>query len=128
MLGNPIREGFHTVTPYLVVSDVEKFIEFLQKAFEGTETFRATGSAGGVHVEVKIGDSIVMIGSGAGRNGQSVPTILHLYVEHADDVYQKALQAGATSIAAPAEHGDGDRRGGVKDAFGNEWWIATHLK
>jgi PhnB protein len=128
MLGSPIREGFHTVTPYLLVPDVEKFIEFLQKAFGGVETFRAVGSAGGIHVEVKIGDSIVMIGAGAGRAGGPPPAILHLYVENADDVYERALQAGASSIAKPGEHGDGDRRGGVKDPFGNEWWIATHLK
>jgi PhnB protein len=127
MLGSPIREGFHTVTPYLIVPDVDKFIGFLQKAFGGTETFRAPGSAGGIHVEVKIGDSTVMIGGGVGRNGQSLPAMLHLYVENAAAVYQNALQAGATSLGAPEDKGDGDRRGGVRDLFGNEWYISTHL-
>lgn len=128
MLGKPLREGFHTVTPYLLAPDVEKFIKFLQQAFDAAETFRAVGSAGGVHVEMKIGDSIIMIGGGVGRNAPPAPVILHLYVENAEAVYQSAIKAGATSLGAPEDKGDGDRRGGVKDPFGNEWYIATYTK
>lgn len=126
MLGRPIREGFHTVTPYILVPDVEKFLGFLHQAFGATETFRAVGSAGGIHVEVQIGDSKVMIGAGAGRSGQPTPVILHLYVEDADAVYQRAVEAGGASLGKPEDKGDGDKRGGVKDPFGNEWYIATY--
>jgi PhnB protein len=125
MLGRPLREGFHTVTPYLIIPDVEQFIEFLKNAFGATETFRAVGSAGGIHVEVQIGDSKVMIGGG--RNGRAMPAMLHLYVEDANAVYQRAIEAGGESLGAPEDKGDGDLRGGVRDPFGNEWYITTHL-
>ncbi len=65
MAVKPIREGFHTVTPYLMVQEAAKLIDFVKEAFAATELFRGTGSAGGIHAEVRIGDSMVMIG-GAG--------------------------------------------------------------
>ncbi len=111
MLGKSIRKGFHTVTPYLIVQDVDSFIEFLRQAFGAEETFRDVGSAGG-----------------RARTGGSMPAMIHVYVEDVDAVYRRALTAGATSLGEPAESGDGDRRGGVQDPFCNQWWIATHLK
>lgn len=123
-----VREGFHTVTPYLVVRGVNQLIEFLQQAFGATELYRGTGSAGGIHAEVKIGDSMVMIGGDGPRSGEPMPAMLFLYMPDVDAVYQRALQSGATSIMEPADQPQGDRMAGVQDACGNMWYIATHTE
>jgi uncharacterized glyoxalase superfamily protein PhnB len=127
---NPIREGFHTITPYLVVHEAPQLIDFVKQAFGAEELLRAgPGSQGGLHAEVRIGDSKLMIGGGGPGlpwHGTPLPTALHLYVKDADAVYQRALEAGATSVEKPIDQPYGDREAGVKDAFGNYWWIATH--
>ncbi|TMA81275.1 MAG: VOC family protein [Deltaproteobacteria bacterium] len=121
-----IPEGYHTVTPYLVVEGVPKLIEFLTRAFDAKEVFRMAMSDGTIrHAEVQIGDSRVMMGEAQGPH-RPIPAMLHLYVADADAVYARALRAGATSITAPADQFYGDRTGGVQDACGNQWWIATH--
>ena len=122
----PIREGFRTVTPYLVVQEPGRLLDFVKQAFGAEETLRTTGPAGGMHAEVRIGDSMVMLGGGAGF--PPMPAMLLLYVNDVDNVYQLALQAGATSLEAPANQAYGDRRAGVKDPFGNHWYMATHIK
>lgn len=123
---NPVPEGFHTVTPYLMVPDVEGLVEFMGRAFGAAETFRARGEAGGMHVEVRVGDSMVMIG---GRQEmQQQPAAIFLFVEDMDDVYDRALEAGASSIEEPADRLEGDRRAGVVDPFGNSWFIATRIE
>jgi uncharacterized glyoxalase superfamily protein PhnB len=122
-------KGYHTVTPYLVAQDGPALLEFAKQAFAAEEKFRGTGGAGGLHAEVRIGDSILMIGGGIpGREFHSTPntTALHLYVEDTDAVYQRALAAGATSISGPADQEYGERSAGVKDPAGNYWYIATH--
>lgn len=127
----PIPEGYHTVTPYLIAQEAVNLIEFVKQAFGATENFRGIGSAGGIHAEVRIGDSMVMIGGGAGDGvwrGESMPATLHLYVNDVDSLYQRALQAGATSLTEPANQSYGDRMAGVKDSFGNIWYIATHIE
>src|SRR5207244_4140600 len=99
-----IREGFHTLTPYLIVADAPKLSEVVERVFDAKETMRAIGSAGGVHAEVRIGESMVMIGGGApdlSWRGESRPTALHVYVEDTDATYKRALDAGAESIGAP---------------------------
>lgn len=121
-----IREGFHTITPYLIVQDAGNLIEFVKQVFGATELFRGTGSAGGIHAEVRIGDSMVMIGGDGAWQGEPSPASLYLYMDDVDSVYARALQAGATSITEPADQPYGDRIAGVKDAFGNVWYIATH--
>ena len=120
----PFRPGFHTVTPYLVVERPVEFLDFLKQAFGAVETLRTTGSAGGMHAEVRIGDSRVMLGGGAGI--APIPAAIHLYVPDADSVYRRALAAGAASLYEPRDQEYGDREGGVKDGFGNNWYIATH--
>ena len=120
-----IPEGYHSVTPYLVVRDVAGLIDFLKGAFGATELFR-TSAGGGIHAEVRIGDSIVMMGEGPGHD--PIPAMLHLYVDDADATYQRALRRGATSLEAPMDTFYGDRRAGVLDAFGNRWYIATHIE
>ena len=121
-----IREGFHTVTPYLMVREAVNLVEFVKQAFGATELFRTTGSAGGLHAEVRIGDLMVMIGGGGAWNGEPMPAAIYLYMDDVDAVYKQALQAGATSITKPADQPYGDRVAGVKDPFGNVWYIATH--
>src|SRR5258708_18254362 len=91
----PIREGFHTITPYLIVQGAAELIDFVKEAFDAEELYRGTGTAGGIHAEVKIGDSIVMIGGGAALQRPSAPTGIHLYVKDADAAYERSLQAAA---------------------------------
>ena len=117
------REGFHTVTPYITVEKAPELLEFVKQAFGATESFRTTGSAGGMHAEVKIGDSMVMVGGGPGIEER--PTAIHLYIPDVDTVYQRALQAGATSLFPPADQEYGERSGAVQDPTGNRWYIAT---
>ena len=123
---NPVREGFHTITPYLAVREVNELIEFVEQAFGAKGAVYGIGSQGGVHGEYKIGDSIVMIGGGGSWRGTPKLTALHLYVDDVDEVYQRALDAGATSMNGPIED-HGERVAGVKDLCGNEWYIAKRL-
>lgn len=126
MIGTPTRIGFHTVTPYLMAWEIDTLVAFVKQAFGATETFRAPGGAGGVHIEVRIGDSMVMIGGGGALHEEPTPTALFLYVADVDALYRQALQAGATAIEEPTDKIEGDRRGGVTDPCGNQWYIATH--
>src|SRR5258707_8289003 len=121
-----IREGFRTVTPYLTVADTHREIEFITKAFGAEGRIYGLGSAGGFHAEYKIGDSMLMIGGGGkGSNwkGSPAPAALHLYVEDVDTVYERALQAGATSLMPPTDQEYGDRDAAVSDVGGDHWDI-----
>jgi PhnB protein len=120
----PVPEGFHTVTPYLTAREAEKLIDFVKEAFSAEVLYRTIGSGGGIHSEVKIGDSMVMIGGGGPWEG--TPTGIHLYVTDADAIYDRAIKAGATSLHEPVDQPYGDREAGVKDFSGNHWYIATH--
>ena len=123
---NPIREGFHTLTPYLIVREAEALLAFVKEAFGAKELFRGTGSAGGMHAEVRIGDSMVMLGGGSQMKVTPTPTSIWLYVEDADAVYAAAMRAGAKSGSAPQDQPYGDREAGVIDPGGNHWYISTH--
>src|SRR2546428_5386205 len=120
----PRRGGYQTITPYLTVKRAEELVEFVKQVFGGIEVLRTTGSAGGLHAEVWIGESKLMIGGY--ETVEEMPTALHLYVQDADAVYQRAIEAGATSLEEPVDQFYGDREAGVKDPTGNVWWIATH--
>jgi PhnB protein len=123
---NPIPQGFHTVTPYLVVSDAAKLMDFLRRAFGATERFRMPGPDGSVaHAEMQVGDSIIMLGQPQGED-RTMRSMLYLYVPDVDATFKKALSAGAISVREPADQFYGDRNSAVKDPGGNEWWIATH--
>src|SRR5437867_4506909 len=125
----PVPKGYRTVTPYLVAQDGPALLEFAKHAFGAEETFRTVGSAGGLHAEARVGDSMLMIGGGIpGREFRSTPNThaIHMYVEDVDAVYQKALGAGAESIDEVIDQEYGERSGGVKDPAGNYWYIATH--
>ncbi len=123
---NPIPEGHHTVTPYLMIKDAAGFLDFAKAAFEARECLRHARPDGAImHAEIQIGDSKIMIG-GASEQFPAMPAAIHLYVEDVDTVYARALSAGGTSLMELADQFYGDRSGGVKDPFGNTWWIATH--
>jgi len=125
---SPIPRGFRTVTPYLVAADGPALLEFAKQAFGAEETFRTVGSAGGLHAEARIGDSMLMMGGGIpGGEFRSTPNThaLHIYVEDADAVCKKALAAGATLIAEVRDQEYGERSASVKDPAGNYWYIAT---
>jgi PhnB protein len=120
------RPGFHSITPYLAVHGAARLIEFVKSAFGAEELMRSTGSLGGIHAEMRIGDSILMIGGDAPVSFDDKACPLHLYVPDADAVYERALAAGATSLKGPVDQSYGDREAGVNDPTGNSWWIATH--
>jgi PhnB protein len=124
----PVPGGHDTVTPYLVAQDAPALIRFVSDVFGAEETLRAIGSAGGIHAEVHLGDSKLMIGGGApdlSWRGKTWPTALHVYVEDTDDVYGRALKAGGVEIQPPADQPYGERSGSVRDPAGNHWYIAT---
>jgi PhnB protein len=125
---NYMREGFHTITPYIAVREAHEVIEFVKEVFGAEGQILGTGSGGGIHAEYRIGDSMVMIGGAAEWKGTPTPTALHVYVANADQVFHKAVKAGATVLRAPADMPYGDREASVKDAGGNHWYIAHHLK
>jgi PhnB protein len=122
----PAREAAQTLTVYLAVRPAVELIEFVKRAFGAQELVRTTGTGGGLHAEVRIGDTKVMIGGGGAWGGTPTPTALHLYVPDADQVYERALEAGAVSLGAPVDQPYGDREASVRDLAGNHWYIATH--
>jgi PhnB protein len=125
---SPIPRGFRMVTPYLVAEDGTALLDFAMQAFGAEETLRANTPMGGVHGEVRIGDSMLMMGGGVpGHKFPSTlhPNALHVYVEDADAVCKKAVAAGATLIDEPRDQEYGERSATVKDPAGNYWYIAT---
>ncbi|HWZ57905.1 MAG TPA: VOC family protein [Gemmatimonadaceae bacterium] len=117
-----------TVTAYPVVRDVPALNAFLGDVFGATETHRAIGSAGGYHTEVRIGDTMVMIGGGGegvAWTGGARPMAFHIYVPDVDAAYQRALDRGAASLQPPVDQEWGERTANVRDPAGNCWYIAT---
>ena len=103
MAVKPIPEGYHSVTPYLIVPGLAKLIEFMKQAFGAVEIERMEGPGGRImHAEVRIGDSIIMMGEPMGE-WTPMPTMLYLYMNDCDAVYKCAIQAGATSAQEPAD-------------------------
>lgn len=128
MAVNSVPDGYHTVTPYLIVRDAAGLIDFMQQAFDAQGKERLERPDGSImHAEVQIGDSVVMLAQ-ADDDEQTRPAMLHLYLEDADATYRQALAAGATSLQEPADQFYGDRSAGVQDTFGNQWWLATHVE
>jgi len=124
----PIPEGFHTVTAYLLVADAEKEIEFLKAAFDAQPIHISRLPDGSVmHATMKIGSSMLMMGQ-ARDAWKPIPSMLYLYVEDVDAVYQRALASGATPVREPVDQAYGDRSGGVASVNGIQWWMATHIE
>jgi uncharacterized glyoxalase superfamily protein PhnB len=132
MAAKPIPDGYHSVTPYLFAAGADRLLDFVKKAFDAKEILRIPRPDGSVmHAEVQIGDSRVMIGDPTGPAAEfgPMPSSIYLYVTDCDAVYQRALQAGGTSVKEVQDIPfNGERYGGVKDPTGNIWWIATHVK
>jgi len=120
--------GYTSLSPYLMVENAQRVIEFLKAAFGAAELRRYDMPDGTImHVEVRIDDSVVMLAD-AGGPFPAFPVWLHLYVPDVDAAYTRALQAGGTSAQEPQQKpGDPDRRGGVKDPAGNTWWISQQM-
>jgi PhnB protein len=130
MAVKPIPDQYHSVQPYLVVDGAQQLIEFLKGTFDVEDRGvmpRPDGKVG--HAEVKLGDSIIMLAdSGGPNNAKSTSAMVVVYVEDVDKTYRRALEAGAQSIQEPEDQFYGDRSAGVTDAFGNIWYIQTHVE
>ena len=121
-------ETYRTVTPYLVVPDADAELRFLAAAFGAVEHLCERNPDRSVmHAEVRIGDSLIMLGQ-AKDNWKALPAALYLWVENVDEVYAKALAAGATSQSEPVDKPYGHRNAGVVDSCGITWWIGSPVK
>ncbi len=132
----PIPDGMHTLTPHLVCSNAAEAIEFYKRAFGAVEEARLPGPGGKLmHAQVRIGDSPLMLvdafpewGTRGPDELKGSPVTLHLYVQDADAAFERAVAAGATVTMPLADMFWGDRYGQVKDPFGHQWSIATHIR
>lgn len=136
MSSSKLPAGYHTVTPAIIVRDAAAAIDFYQRAFGAQELNRMAGPDGKImHAEIRIGDSLIMLGEENEQWGTKSPLLtngnpgsLHIYVDDADASFKRALEAGAT-VRYPLENAFwGDRYGKVTDPFGHEWGIATRVK
>jgi PhnB protein len=131
----PIPEGYHSVTPYLVLDDAAKAIEFYKKAFGAEEKYRLPMGDRIGHAEIKIGDSFVMLAdefpemghlSPKSRGGTTVSLLI--YLDNVDTAFQRAIQTGATETKPLENQLWGDRMGTLTDPFGHQWSLATHVE
>jgi PhnB protein len=129
-----VPEGYHTATPYLIVDGAAKALEFYRKAFGATERMRFAAPGGKIgHAEITIGNSAIMLADEHPEMGYrgpqaigGTPVSIHLYVENVDEVFPRALAAGATALRPVADQFYGDRSGTLRDPFGHVWNVATH--
>lgn len=132
----PIPDGYHTVTPYLIVKGAANAIAFYKKAFGATELLRMPDPSGKIgHAEIKIGDSPIMLADEFPERGilspQSIggsPVSILLYVENVDAVFNQAVAAGAKVTRPLQDQFYGDRMGGLTDPYGHQWYVATHTE
>jgi uncharacterized glyoxalase superfamily protein PhnB len=124
-----VREGFRTVTPYLVLKNVQEMAEFLKQGLSAVPTFSSpgTGSGGGFHYEFRLGHSMLMVGGGGTYQGPDMTPALHYFVSDVDATYRQAIAAGATSVHEPVEQPYGVREGSVSFA-GVEWYLSSPMK
>ena len=122
-----VPDGYHSVTPYIVVSNVASVIDFAKATFGAVEKERFARPDGTVmHAEIQVGDSIIMLG--ASNTPKQMPATLYVYLENVDAAYRRALDAGGKSLREPSDQFYGDRMAGVEDTAGNQWWMATHIE
>lgn len=120
-------EGYSSVSPYLILNGASGTIDFLTRVFGAVELRRFPAEEGKImHAEVRIDDTVIMLADGA-EGWPPIPAHVHVYVADVDDTYRRALAAGAESVQEPVQKDDEDKRGGVKDAGGTTWWIATRV-
>ncbi len=129
-----IPEGYHSVTPYLIIKGAADAIEFYKKAFGATELFRFPAPDGKIgHAEIKIGDSPIMLADEFAEMGYKgpralggSPVSLMIYLEDVDTVFNRAVEAGASVKEAVQDKFYGDRAGTLTDPFGHVWHVSTH--
>jgi uncharacterized glyoxalase superfamily protein PhnB len=132
---NPIPQGYHTVTPNIVVNEAAKALEFYQKAFGAEETVRMPGPDGSImHAEFRIGDSVIMLadempdmGAKSPKAYGGTPVRFYVYVENVDAAWKRAVDAGAKTIMPLQDMFWGDRTGCLEDPFGHLWNLAQHV-
>ncbi|HEY1242803.1 MAG TPA: VOC family protein [Bryobacteraceae bacterium] len=130
--GAGLHAGFRTITPFLIHANAPELVEFVKTTFRAEELKRNTaGEAYGFYSEVRIGDTVIMIGGGTAASHGNLPSALHVYVDDCDAAYRRAIEAGASTLMGPmgepADRPYGERSAYVEDAFGNYWYIATRL-
>jgi PhnB protein len=132
----PIPKGYHTVTPNIFVAGAAKAIDFYKKAFGAEELMRFPSPDGKImHAEIRIGDSIIMLGDEMPEHGGKSPKTLggtpvgfFIYKDNVDAEWKRAIDAGARQIQPLIDQFWGDRAGCVEDPFGHRWWLAQHVK
>ena len=127
-----VRAGFRTLAPFLIHEKAPELVEFLKTTFAAEELKRAVDEASyGFYSEVRISDSVIMIGGGSAASRGNLPGAFHIFVNDCDAAYRRAVDAGAATLAGaigePADRPYGERSAFVRDAFGNTWYIATRL-
>ena len=129
----PIPEGYHTVTPYLIIKGAADAIDFYKRAFGAKELFRMDHDGKIGHAEIKIGDSVIMMADEHPEMGHRSPQSLGgspvgilLYVKDVDATVEKAVAAGAKLERPVKDQFYGDRSGQIRDPFGHMWWVSTH--
>jgi PhnB protein len=127
-----VSAGLRTITPFIIHAKAPELVDFMKSVFGAEELKRNTaGEADGFYSEVRIGDSVIMIGGGAAARRGNLPAALHVYVDDCDAAYRRAIEAGAVTLMGamgePADRPYGERSAFVEDAFGNYWYIATRL-
>lgn len=123
-------DNYTSVSPYLVVPDSATLIGFLKEVF-GAEELRCIpdpASTRIMHAEVRLDDTVIMMGDCMEGVWPAVECHVHVYVPDVDATYQKALAAGASSVQQPVQKGDEDKRGGFKDSSGITWWVGTTVE
>jgi uncharacterized glyoxalase superfamily protein PhnB len=121
-------DDYSTVSPYLIVEGAAATIDFLTRVFGAVELRRCPDAAGKLmHAEVRIDDTVVMLADGGG-GWPPLPSHVHIYVRDVDATYRRAIEHGAVSVQEPVKKDDADKRGGVRDAGGTTWWIATKVE
>ena len=121
--------NYSTVSPYLIVDGASATIDFLKQVFDAIELRRIPDDSGRLrHAEVRVDDTVIMLADPILPDWPSIASNVHIYVQDVDATYRKALDAGAASVQEPAKKEDEDKRGGVKDAGGTTWWIATKVE
>jgi PhnB protein len=131
----PIPEGYHSLTPYLIIDGAAEAMEYYKKAFGAVELFRMDHGGKIGHAEMKIGDSPFMLGDEHPEMGYrgpksigGTPVSLMIYVEDVDTIYKQAIDAGGTEVKALQDQFYGDRSGTLTDPFGHVWTVATHTE
>ena len=121
--------GYSSVSPYLIANGAGATIDFLKHVFGAVELRRFPDDAGKLmHAEVRIDDTVIMLADPAPPDWPPISSYVHVYVRDVDATYRRALEAGAVSVQEPVKKQDEDRRGGVRDAGGTTWWIATKVE